>query len=57
MENPKKLSGANFKRRRQKMLFYLSTLNMAKFLTNIAPKVPKGDADMQNLTTVESCNH
>ena len=32
-EKPEKFSGLNFKRRQQKMLFYLTTLNLASFLT------------------------
>ncbi|KAM1728875.1 hypothetical protein PS1_019572 [Malus domestica] len=35
-EKPKKLNGTDFKRWQQKMLFYLTTLNLAKFLTEDA---------------------
>ena len=36
-EKPEKFSGANFKCWQQKMLFYLTTLNLAKFLKEDAP--------------------
>ena len=32
-EKPKKFNGLNFKRWQQMMLFYLTTLNLARFLT------------------------
>ena len=31
-EKPEKFNGTNFKRWQQKMLFYLTTLNLARFL-------------------------
>ena len=37
-EKPEKFSGLNFKRWQQKMLFYLTTLNLARFLTEDPPK-------------------
>ena len=36
-EKPEKFGGVDFKRWQQKMLFYLTTLNLAKFLTEDAP--------------------
>ncbi|XP_074560084.1 uncharacterized protein LOC141816146, partial [Curcuma longa] len=40
-EKPEKFIGLNFKRWQQKMLFYLTTLNLARFLTEEPPKVPE----------------
>ena len=36
-EKPEKFNGTDFNRWQQKMLFYLTTLNLAKFLTEDAP--------------------
>ncbi|XP_038979855.1 uncharacterized protein LOC120109980 [Phoenix dactylifera] len=36
-EKPEKFSGLDFKRWQQKMLFYLTTLNLAKFLSEDSP--------------------
>nr|GEV31655.1 reverse transcriptase domain-containing protein [Tanacetum cinerariifolium] len=38
-EKPKKINGQSFKRWQQKMFFYLTTLNLAWFLKDIAPQV------------------
>ena len=43
MEKPDKFSGPNFKRWQQKMLFYLTTLNLGRFLTEDAPKPNSGE--------------
>ena len=37
-ERPEKFNGQNFNRWQQKMFFYLTTLNLARFLTEDAPK-------------------
>ncbi|GKB43575.1 hypothetical protein Tco_0888517 [Tanacetum coccineum] len=37
-EKPKKFNGQNFKRWQQKMFFYLTTLNLARFLNETAPQ-------------------
>lgn len=37
LKKQKKIVGSNFKKWQQKMLFYLTTLNLAKFLTEVAP--------------------
>ena len=42
VERPEKFNGQNFKWWRQKMFFYLTTLNLARFLTEDAPKPKKG---------------
>ncbi|KAM1096964.1 hypothetical protein ACFX19_014684 [Malus domestica] len=36
-EKPEKFNGTNFKRWQHKMLFYLTTLNLAKFLIEDVP--------------------
>ena len=41
-EKPEKFNGLNFKRWQQKMLFYLTTLNLARFLTEEPPKLSEG---------------
>lgn len=38
-EKPKKFNGQNFKRWQQKMFFYLTTLNLARFLKENPPQV------------------
>ncbi|GJU00675.1 hypothetical protein Tco_1111013 [Tanacetum coccineum] len=38
-EKPEKFNGQNFKRWQQKMFFYLTTLNLARFLNETAPQV------------------
>ena len=43
-EKLEKFSGTDFKRWQQKMLFYLTTLHMAKYLYEEAPKQKEGDA-------------
>ena len=39
------------------MLFYLTTLNLARFLVDVAPKLPTYGADAQTLTAVEAWKH
>ncbi|XP_074578534.1 uncharacterized protein LOC141835014 [Curcuma longa] len=50
-ERPEKFTGLNFKRWQQKMLFYLTTLNLARFLTEEPPK------HVEDATVVEAWNH
>ena len=52
-ERPEKFNGINFKRWQQKMLFYLTTLSLAKFLTEEAPVVDELEPDA---TKVEAVN-
>ena len=40
-EKPKKFNGDNFKRWQQKMLFYLTTLNLVHVLKEECPKAPE----------------
>ena len=42
-EKPEKFNGLNFKRWQQKMLFYLTTLKLARFLTEDPPQVNEED--------------
>ena len=44
-ERPEKFNGTDFKRWQQKMLFYLTTLGLTKFLTEDAPEVGELEPD------------
>lgn len=44
-ERPEKFTGVNFKRWQQKILFYLTTLGLAKFLTEDPPAIDKLEPD------------
>ena len=55
--NPKKLNGNDFKRWQQKMLFYLTTLNLAKFLREDAPVCSENEADRQVVAVVDAWKH
>ncbi|KAD5961624.1 hypothetical protein E3N88_13097 [Mikania micrantha] len=54
-ERPEKFSGLDFKRWQQKMLFYLTTLNLARFLTESPPAIT--DGDVQSVTALEAWKH
>ncbi|KAK1423986.1 hypothetical protein QVD17_19297 [Tagetes erecta] len=56
-EKPEKFTGVNFKRWQQKMLFYLTTLNLARFLTESAPLLTEGEMDAQTVSAVQAWNH
>ncbi|XP_073153010.1 uncharacterized protein [Henckelia pumila] len=56
-EKPPKFSAADFKRWQQKILFYLTTLNLSRFLKEDPPVVVEGDFDTQRRTAVDACNH
>ena len=45
-EKPKKFSRFNFKRWQQNMLFYLTTLNLVRFLTEKALKLKEDECDI-----------
>ena len=51
-KKPEKFGGVDFKRWQQKMLFYLTTLNLAKFLTEDAPILPEGGSDKEKKLVV-----
>ncbi|CAH9125353.1 unnamed protein product [Cuscuta epithymum] len=57
VEKPEKFNGLNFKRWQQKMLFYLTTLGLARFLTEDAPVVTGSEVDVQSLNAVEAWKH
>nr|GEV04072.1 hypothetical protein [Tanacetum cinerariifolium] len=53
-EKPEKFNGHNFKRRQQKMLFYLTNLNLARFLNETAPQVePPKEGQPSNAQDVQ----
>ncbi|XP_071719215.1 uncharacterized protein [Rutidosis leptorrhynchoides] len=54
-EKPEKFTGVDFKRWQQKMLFYLTTLNLARVLTETAPQLVAGD--VQIVSAVEAWKH
>ena len=56
-EKPEKLSGTDFKRWQQKMLFYLTTLNLARFLHEDAPILTEDETDRQMVATVDAWKH
>ena len=56
-QKPEKFSGLNFKRWQQKMLFYLTTLNLTRFLTEEAPKLKEDERDIQVISIVDAWKH
>ena len=56
-EKPEKFSGLNFKRWQQKMLFYLTTLNLTRFLMEEAPKLKEDEHDIQVISAVDAWKH
>ncbi|KAL2470458.1 zinc knuckle (CCHC-type) family protein [Abeliophyllum distichum] len=56
-EKPEKFNGSNFKRWQQKMLFYLTTLNLARFLIENAPVLQEGQGDIQAISAVDAWKH
>ncbi|GJS73334.1 pol polyprotein [Tanacetum coccineum] len=54
-EKPEKFNGQNFKRWQQKMFFYLTTLNLARFLNETAPQVePPAEGQPSNAQAVQA---
>ena len=56
-EKPEKFNGNDFKRWQQKMLFYLTTLILAKFLYEDAPVYSENEADRQAVAAVDAWKH
>ena len=56
-EKLEKFNGLNFKRWYQKMLFYLTTLNLVRFLTEEAPKLKHDERDIQVINVVDAWKH
>ncbi|PKI50936.1 hypothetical protein CRG98_028666 [Punica granatum] len=57
VEKPEKFNGLNFKRWQQKMLFYLTILNLARFLIENAPTLSVGESDVQALSAIDAWKH
>ena len=55
-EKPEKFNGNDFKRWQQKM-FYLTTLNLVKFLHEDAPVCSENEADRQVVAAVDAGKH
>ena len=56
-EKPEKFNGLNFKKWQQKMLFYLMTLNLTRFLTEEPPKLSERETDMQVVNAINAWKH
>ena len=56
-EKSERFNGTDFKRWKQKMLFYLTTLNLARFLNEDDPKLDVGEIDKEKLAAVDAWNH
>ncbi|XXG54030.1 hypothetical protein AAC387_Pa03g2009 [Persea americana] len=56
-EKPEKFNGTEFKRWQQKILFYLTTLNLARFLHEESPALIEGETDKQVIAAVEAWKH
>ncbi|PHU00484.1 hypothetical protein BC332_30271 [Capsicum chinense] len=56
-EKPKKFTGIDFKRRQQKMFFYLTTLCLQRFTSEDALEVPEGTSDKDHFIIVEIWKH
>ncbi|XP_073042015.1 uncharacterized protein [Primulina eburnea] len=56
-EKPEKFHGTDFKRWQQKMLFYLTTLALAKFLKEDPPTVYEEEQNTQKRAAVDAWNH
>ncbi|KAJ0020995.1 hypothetical protein Pint_31938 [Pistacia integerrima] len=57
VEKPKKINGMHFKRWQQKMFFYLTTLNLARFLTEDALTLKEDEHDVQVVNVVDAWKH
>ncbi|KAK3018427.1 hypothetical protein RJ639_003448 [Escallonia herrerae] len=55
-ERPEKFNGKDFKRWQQKILFYLTTLNLARFLQEDAPDLGE-NPDRQSVAVVDAWKH
>jgi len=56
-EKSKKFNGLNFKRWQQKILFYLTTLNLVEFWTKKTLKSSKNEYDPTIMVDVDAWNH
>ncbi|XP_073281876.1 uncharacterized protein [Primulina huaijiensis] len=55
-EKPEKFSGADFKRWQQKMLFYLTTLSLSRFLKEDPPTVAENETDTNMRAALDAWN-
>lgn len=53
VEKPEKFTGKDFKMWQQKMRFYLTTLKLAKYLTEVCPVLSPGEKDRTTLAAVQ----
>ena len=53
-EKLEKYNRLNFKRWQHKMLFYMTTLNLVRFLTEDAPKLKEDEHDIQVISVVDA---
>lgn len=56
-ERPEKFTAQNFKRWQQNMFFYLTMLNLARFLMEDAYKPKEGDTDVQAISAINAWHH
>ena len=56
-DKSEKFNGTEFKRWQQKMLFYLTTLNLAHFLQEDAPSLKENETNKQVVVVVEAWKH
>ncbi|XXG63020.1 hypothetical protein AAC387_Pa05g1293 [Persea americana] len=56
-EKPEKFNGTEFRRWQQKMLFYLTSLNLARFLHEEAPALKEDETEKQVVAAVEAWKH
>ncbi|KAL7254611.1 hypothetical protein ACSBR1_008880 [Camellia fascicularis] len=56
-EKPEKFLGTDFKRWQLNMLFYLTTLNLARFLCENASTLKEYETDRQVVATVDDWKH
>lgn len=54
VDKPKKFISIDFKRWQKKMLFYLTTLNLVRFLVEDAPVVDKDETDKETLLLLDA---
>ena len=52
-ENPEKFNGLNYKTWQHEMLFYLTTLNLARFSIEDVPKLKEDEHDIQVISVVD----
>ncbi|KAL3742417.1 hypothetical protein ACJRO7_017830 [Eucalyptus globulus] len=56
-EKPEKFTGVGFKQWQQKMFFYLTMLNLAKYLSEVCPIISPNEQDVMTLGALEAWKH